>query len=240
MVRLVRLAGLAAALALPSVVLAAPGQEGTLDGQAIEGVAADREWRFRVLLDGRDIGYHSFRVFDEEAGERVEIDARFDVRFLFFNAYSYRHENTERWSDGCLEEIRSQTRDGRDRFSVAGTTRGDRFVVETVAGQQAIPSGCVSSFAYWNPGFLAATRLLNAQTGEWMEASVVDEGEESLEISGASIPARRYRLRLPEGDISLWYGHDGQWLALQAPAPGGRTLRYEPEQLPGDRRLAAR
>ena len=210
------------------------------------GQAADapREWRFRVLLNDKHIGHHSFRVSQQEGLEQVEIEANFDVRILFINAYSYRHRNIERWAGECLAEIRSTTEDGGESFSVAGAAREGRFVLDTQSGGQELASECVRTFAYWDPRLLDAPRLLNAQTGEWVDVQIADGGVEQLQVNGKSISARRYLLQMPEGTISLWYGPQDQWLALEAPAPGGRVLRYVPERLPSgqseDRRRASR
>lgn len=204
----------------------------------------DRTWRFRVFLDDREIGTHEFRVRRDEGLERVEIDARFDVRFLFINAYRYRHQNVEVWQNGCLQHIESQTDDNGDMLQVRGRTGADGFVVGGAEGDTVLDSACVSSFAYWNPEFLSARRLLNAQTGEYLPVTVEAAGEELLVVDGRELPARRFTVAMEDGRITLWYHRDnGQWLALESPTPGGRTLRYEPLLLPleaaPDERLAA-
>jgi hypothetical protein len=91
---------------------------------------------------------------------------------------------------------------------------------------------------------LESSRLLNSQTGEWIDVTVGEAQAEELEIQGRRVAAQRYDLGLPDGTISLWYGQNGEWLALEAPAPGGRVLKYRPERLPAsfdlDTRLASR
>jgi hypothetical protein len=71
--------------------------------------AQARAWQFRVLLDGRDIGWHRFALVDG-AGETVlRSEASFLVRVLFVDAYRYAHRAEERWRDGCLREIAART-----------------------------------------------------------------------------------------------------------------------------------
>ena len=67
--------------------------------------ADTREWAFRVYLDKSEIGSHTFTVTDFGDDREITTEAEFDVKFLFFTAYEYRHKNTERWGDGCLETI---------------------------------------------------------------------------------------------------------------------------------------
>jgi len=213
----------------------------TAAGDEAAGSDSGQEWRFRVFLDNREIGRHSFRI--EQVGEftRVEIEASFDVRFLFFNAYQYRHSNVEYWQGGCLQRIDSITDDNGDAYRVTGESREDAFVYATADERNLETAACTRSFAYWNPDFLKAGSLLNAQTGELVETRLERVADDFLRIGGSVIPAERYELFTNEGVIVLWYAKDGgQWLALQAPAPGGRTLRYEPVVLPDETALGER
>jgi hypothetical protein len=203
----------------------------------------ERSWNFRVLLDDRDIGYHDFRVVSDGTTQEVWSDARFDVKILFFNAYRYRHSNTEVWRNGCLTEIRSSTDANGDRIEVAGNLGDTGFELLGAEGRQVVGDDCVRSFAYWNPTMLRHERLLNAQTGELMPVVVREYGPDQLQIGGLEIPAHRLQLTVEKGVIDLWYHRDtGRWLALEAPTEGGRTLRYESASPPGgtevDERLA--
>lgn len=193
---------------------------------ACAGVGAEtRSWNFRVLLDDRPIGEHRFRL--TRAGEARELasDARFDVKLLFISAYRYEHEARERWSGECLETLVARTDDNGERSSVNAVARGGRLVVERPDGR-AEHDGCVMSFAYWNPRILEARRLLNAQTGELQQVTVTRHGEETITARGGSITASRHRIRGERLEIDVWYA-DGDWVRLEAPAAGGRRLRYE-------------
>ncbi|MFC1688584.1 DUF6134 family protein [Pseudomonadota bacterium] len=204
-------------------------------------------WRFKVSLDKREIGYHDFLVTRQGTRRMVEISADFDVKILFINAYSYDHDNREIWQDGCLQQIESETDDNGDLLKVVGETVTEGFTLVTNTGaQQTIDSPCVRSFAYWNPAFLESSQLLNSQTGEIVDVNITGQGEDTLLIDDQPVPSIRYEIEMAAGPITLWYTRDsGQWLGLQAATEGGRTLRYEPVQLPfstsGERvRLAKR
>ena len=191
-----------------------------------------QEWKFRVLLDDKEIGYHDYRISADGPRRRVETEASFDVKFLFFNAYRYRHRNVETWDADCLTGIEADTDANGKKLNVRGTARDERFVVEAGSGEKSLPE-CVMSFAYWNPAFLDAPRLLNAQTGEFESVDVVDAGTEALELDGTTLPARRYEIGVKGRTVTVWYGADDQrWLALESPARGGRVIRYEPVELP--------
>ena len=187
--------------------------------------AADGEWNFRVLLDGKEVGWHRYVVRGDGASTEVESRAQFDVRFLLLNAYSYRHTARERWRGACLDELESRTETNGRVEEVAAVAYDDAVVVDGPSGDARLP-GCVMSFAYWDPRILRATRLLNSQTGELLPVSVAQRGTERVSVAGRTVAATRHRLSAPNLQIDLWYA-DGRWVALEAPTPGGRTLRYE-------------
>jgi hypothetical protein len=207
-------AGLAAAAAMATAT--APGPSAP---------EPSREWNFRVLLDGKEVGWHRYVVRPDGESTEVESRAQFDVRFLFLNAYRYRHEANERWRGACLRQLDSRTETNGTVEEVAAVANGDALVVAGPSGDARMP-GCVMSFAYWDPRILGAARLLNSQTGELLPVRVDARGTERVNVAGRSVPATRHRLSGPELQIDLWYA-DGRWVALEAPTPGGRTLRYE-------------
>lgn len=195
--------------------------------------AAEGHWVFKVYLDKKEIGYHEFKVKASEERKQVQIDARFDVKFLFINAYSYAHQNQETWSDGCLQSIDAVTDDNGDASLVSGTLSDTGFALQTSGGTQTLEAGCLRTFAYWDPSFLQSDRLLNSQTGELVDVEIRSRGLQALRIGDTSVEAEKYEISMDDGVISLWYGvADGRWLALEAPAKGGRKIRYEPVILP--------
>ena len=186
----------------------------------------NRTLLFDVFLDGKKIGYHRFDIAGQESNAAVRSEASFDVKFLFVTAFSYRHNATENWSGGCLDEIEARTDSNGRQLSVVGERTGDSFVIDT--GEQAaeLPE-CVMTFAYWNPGFLEQPRLLNPQTGEYLEVEVEELGREVVRLDGRDVTARTVRLTARQMDITLWYSENSEWLALESVAKGGRIIRYE-------------
>lgn len=204
------------------LLLAGPGQAATAD---------TREYRFRVLLDDDPIGTHSFRVKSDAGRDVVEINADFAVKFIGITVYSYDHDNREMWRDGCLERIESSTDDNGDKFAVDGMDQGASFQLSTQDGERQLDADCVMSFAYWNRDYLAQSRLLNSQDGEYLEVDVESGGVERLRFDQREVSAERYRLRNRERDvdITVWYAQQsGEWLGLESRVDG-RVIRYLPE-----------
>lgn len=180
---------------------------------------------FRVYLDDREIGFHRFDLSSERGQQVVRTEARFDVKILFLNLYSYRHENTETWNNGCITSIESSTFDNGSDFAINGRRDGDELVVETAQGKTVLP-GCVRTFAYWDPTLIDSPMLLNSQTGIQERVRLVERGIEPIEAGGETVSARRFQLELEQATIDLWYSDDSRWLALNYLTEDGRELRY--------------
>jgi len=186
----------------------------------------DKTLVFDVFLDGKKIGYHRFEIDGPRSNVAVRSEASFDVKFLFVTAFSYRHTATESWSNGCLDEIEARTDSNGKKLNVSGERTDGGFVIDTGDVEAELPS-CVMTFAYWNPGFLEQPRLLNPQTGEYLEVEVQELGRDTVRLEGRDVPARSVRVTARQMDITLWYSENSEWLALESVAKGGRIIRYE-------------
>lgn len=212
MMNLLRIAGATALLALAS--------------NGIAQDQADREWEFRVLLDGAEIGTHVFTL-DEQADRRLlRSEARFDVKFLFLTAYRYRHRTEEEWADGCLHEIDAETVANGKEQHVVGMRQDEHFVLEKGGSREKLPR-CIMTFAYWNPAFLSEDRLLNPQTGEFLDVDVTELPATEMTVRGKTVEGHGYRVTAKDLELQVWYSPDREWLALESTARGGRKLRYE-------------
>jgi hypothetical protein len=194
--------------------------------QAAAAAAADQEWRFRVFLDDKEIGYHDFVLEEVDNELRLQSEANFEYRLMFVKLYGYEHENTETWAGGCLTGIDSKTDANGKPFQVSGSLEGNGFVLNGAEGEVVLPS-CSMTFAYWNPSFLKQERLINSQNGEVLDVEVSEPELVEIEVRGILQPALRYRLGAGEMKIELWYSETHEWLALETEARGGRRLRYQ-------------
>jgi hypothetical protein len=194
--------------------------------QATEWDSQVSRWNFDVYLNDKRVGQHEFTVSLADDVKQVQSDANFDYKILFFSAYRYQHSAAERWVGDCLTELDADTDANGDRTSVSGEMSESGFVINKGGASVELPD-CVMTFAYWNPGFLNQTRLLNPQTGEYVDVLVEEIGDDTVEVQGRSMAATRFRVRADEVDLTLWYSDDDQWLALESIAKGGHVIRYE-------------
>jgi hypothetical protein len=157
--------------------------------------------------------------------------ADFEYKWSFVTLYDYQHQNHEIWSDGCLARIESSTNANGKDYSVLGEQSDQGFVVNGKSGQQLLPA-CIKTFAYWDPKFLEADKLLNSQNGEYLDVSVTGPEPDVVELYGQEQQASRYQLTAGKLNLQLWYSASGEWLGLQSVTESGRMLRYELLSLP--------
>lgn len=206
-------------LVLLSLTIAAP----VMANGAADDVS---QWNFNVFLNDKKVGKHSFKVSESDGEKQVESEASFKYTILWVPAYRYQHSAAERWADQCLVELSAKTNANGDRIQVKGERTSSGFSLVNDDGQAELPE-CVMTFAYWNPEFLEQSRLLNPQTGEFVDVTVEEVGTETLEVRGEPVAATRFRLTAYEIDVTLWYSPNDEWLALESVAKGGHIIRYE-------------
>lgn len=188
--------------------------------------AAEEDYRFKVYLDKKEIGWQRFSVSTEGDTTHANIEARFAVKLWIIPAYHYTHMAKETWVGNCLVSVDTTTDDNGDQEFVRTTPLPNGgLAIRSATGAEHEP-GCVSTFAYWNLDWLRAPRLLNLQTGKMQAAELRSMGEEMLTVRGERQSTQRYRLASAPLTIDLWYTPDGRWVALESPTEHGR-LRYE-------------
>lgn len=198
--------------------------------------ANDGEYRFAASVDGSRLGSHRFEIRTDGGQRRVTSEANFQVSVFFVTAYEYKHRNRETWRNGCLATMEAKTDDNGDKSEVSAAplsppVAGVRVTTRAESEEAAKDyQGCLGSFAYWDLEFLRkAKRVLNAQTGEVVEARLVEQGTERISTKDGEIDARRYLLRAGEATIALWYDRQERWIKLASTLDSGKTLTYDRE-----------
>lgn len=200
-------------------------------GAAAPAADVRTEWDFTALLDGKPIGSHRFVLAAPAGGSTtLRSDARFDVTLLGFPVYRYRHQATERWAGECLAAIDARTDDNGRVTEVRGQAQGPVFSLdvrnaEAAAATADALSGCVMSFAYWNPALAAQSRLLDPGSGRVEAVAVVPVAPASVDLDGRSAPVRGLRITGLARPIDVWYVGD-RWVGLDTTVDGGRRLSY--------------
>jgi hypothetical protein len=151
------------------------------------------------------------------------------VKLLGFTVYRYQHRAQELWSGDCLSSVSARTDDDGDVTVVNGEAADGDFKVVANTGNKYVPaeaSGCMVSFAYWNPEQLAhQRRLLDQGTGRIETVTVTELPATTIKVHGNPTPVTGLRISGLKAPIDVWYAND-RWVGLDTSADGGRKLTY--------------
>ena len=176
-------------------------------------------FNFKVLLDDREVGRHTFVV--EDSGNQVAVtsEASMDFTVLLVKKVEYRHQASEIWQNGCLLEFKSSTQRNNKSVHMSGKLVDDTFVINHEQGETSLGT-CIKSFPYWRPKWLEGEFLLNVETGKYAPVS--------LQSKTDSLTQSTYKtISLPKTEIRLEYDKAGDWQQLESDLKIVGTLRYQ-------------
>lgn len=190
--------------------------------------AIAQQWAFDVFLDKTKIGTHTFSL---DENRQLTSRAKFNVKVLFIQAYSYDHTAKEQWTEDCLAGLQANTTENKVVNNVKGEKKDAGFEVSDGSATQILPV-CTMTFAYWNPKILTQSKLLNPQNAEYLNTQFENLGQETITVKGKTIATKHYKLK---GDlkgknklnIELWYNLENEWVALKSITPEGYTINYK-------------
>lgn len=198
--------------------------------------AENKEWLFDVYLDSKIIGFHNFKLSNNN---HLISDAKFKVNFLFLTAYDYQHLSQEQWSNDCLTSLDASTKENKIISKVNAYLDSDHFFVhghvDNNENNRSLPR-CVMTFAYWNPKILTQTKLLNPQNGEYLDVSFKPEADKKIDVKGEQKNVKTFHLYgnsseslalKPKIDIVIWYDNNNDWLGLSSITPDGHNISYK-------------
>lgn len=176
-------------------------------------------FNFKVLLDDREVGRHTFVVEDRGNQVAVTSEASMDFTVLLVKKVEYRHQASEIWQNGCLLEFKSSTQRNNKSVHMSGKMVDDTFVINHEQGETSLGT-CIKSFPYWRPKWLEGEFLLNVETGKYAPVS--------LQSKTDSLTQSTYKtISLPKTEIRLEYDKAGDWQQLESDLKIVGTLRYQ-------------
>ena len=179
-------------------------------------------WDFDVSMDGKPIGTHQFVLSEKENNQQIlKSEAKFNIKILSISFFKYHHEANETWDNNCLKKLEAKTQENSKTTQVKGIQEKTSFRLSYPTSTE-INSECVMTFAYWNSKILQQKKLLNPQTGDYLSTNISALGQEMILAKGQNVRAEHYKIDTAKFKIDIWYGPDGEWLALQSLTEDGR------------------
>ena len=158
----------------------------------------------------------------------VSTEVEVSVKRLFLTVFSYSHRSEERWRDGRLVALKSQTTEGGETFRVDGAGGTSGFHVVGKEGPFIAPTAALTSNCLWNSAILQQEAVIDAQHGGVIGISVHQLGGDHIVIGGRPVAAKRFRFITPDLAGTLWYDDAGRWVSA-ALERDGAILEYRLE-----------
>ena len=123
-----------------------------------------------------------------------------------------------------FKTISSKTDDDGDLYEVSGYIAPNQFLVTTNNETTELPF-CVMTFAYGNPKILEQKKLMNSQSGEYLDVDIQFLRKENHMVKGKEILTSLWQIKAKgdEGDllVHLWYDENMNWVSLKSQTPIG-------------------
>jgi len=168
--------------------------------------------RFAVFYKGDRIGAHTVVTSPETGETRVNTEIAIAVKALFFTMLSYTHSSEERWRNGKLVFLKSETVEHGEKIYVDGTSAIHGFRVVSLGGPFIASADALTSNGMWNPAILQQDTLIDAQHGGIIGVSARKQADEQILVLDRQITAARYRFITPYLAGSIWYDDSGHWV----------------------------
>ncbi|MDJ0942273.1 MAG: DUF6134 family protein [Kiloniellales bacterium] len=197
-------------------------------------LASDDRIAFDVLREDSSIGRHVISFRREGGDLLVDVDIALQVDFAFLTLYRYSNRTRERWRDGRLISLNSQTDDDGTPHWVRAEATADGLRVDNSEGTFTAPADTIPT-SYWNPRTVEQRQLLDSQHGRLLSIEVRPQGEDDLLLPLGLKSARQYRMA-GDLELDLWYGPRGEWLKMAFEAKGAE-IEYTPVETANPSRL---
>jgi hypothetical protein len=213
-------------VAAAAVSSAIPGR--LLAASVLTGPGDSANRRFSLVYKGRTIGWHVVRSAPVIEDVSVSTEVEVSVKRFFLTVFSYSHRSEERWRDGRLVALKSQTTEGGETFSVDGAVGARGFRVVGKEGPFIAPAAALTSNCLWNSAILQQEAVIDAQHGGVIGISVRQLGDDHIVIAGRPVAAKRFTFITPDLAGTLWYDDAGRWVS-GALERDGAILEYRLE-----------
>ena len=174
---------------------------------------------FNVYRNDTNIGYHKVTIKESDQTTNVNIEIKFEVKFLGFNLYEYFHVNNEKWKHDRLFSIQAKTIKNNESLLCNISKNSDELFTTSSKNKIYYSIDSISS-SYWNYKLVEGevlNKMINTQDCSLIAIKVKKIGKEK--IYNGDLEAIRYKIIGKESsgetlDIDIWYDNMKNWVKL--------------------------
>jgi len=194
-----------------------------LCGNALAGTATET-LKFAIVRNGEQIGTSTTNIQRNGPETVVNIATHVEVKLLGFTAYRYDHSSNERWMDGRLIALTSQTDDNGTKHHL-NVDSNDNKLIAAAGGKEISLDANTIPASLWNSKLVSQTAILDTVDGKMKRISVVDLGMENISVRGQATKARHFSTH-GQLEHDLWYDEHDHLVQLQLTGSDGSVITY--------------
>jgi hypothetical protein len=178
---------------------------------------------YKIVREGDEVGFLSFEFIRNGDRLTVRTQAKIVVTFIGIPLYRFIHEAEEQWVNGKLRSLTSRSNDNGEPRQVAFRVDGDRLRGTYNGRVRDYPATLIPA-SLWNRETVHQTVLLDPIRGRDRRVTVVEKGEEAINIRGKAVIAHHYSItdKFPR---DIWYDSDGELVQVQFFAKDGSEIQ---------------
>lgn len=178
--------------------------------------AAPASVRFKVVREGREVGFHRVTVVQDGASLRAVAEIEIVVRLLSFTVYRYRVDAEEVWQNGrlVLAQSQSEKQGQANRFSARAEAGG--LAWDGTAGRGRLPAEA-APLTWWREASMRQP-LFDPATGALVPVA-------PQRVAGQGL---RWSVTADPGGEASYAAADGAWIGFSTRAEDGSAIVYQP------------
>ncbi len=175
---------------------------------------------FDVYRKGNKIGYHNLVITHQGNKTIVEVNINFEVNFLGFLIYEYKHKNKEIWDKKFLQTLNAETIKNNGEKLVCNIKSNNSELEINGTNGKFQKSNILMPSSYWNYELVkgeSKKTMINTQDCSLIDIEILNLGSEK--IYNSSLNSKRYKITGKEIsgeniDIDIWYDEDNNWVKM--------------------------
>jgi hypothetical protein len=188
--------------------------------------AAPETIRFAITRNGDQIGTFTMEINRGPREITVTSATELTVKVLFVTAYQLKQTGSERWVNGKLVALISETDDNGTHHKVTVALKPAGLEVDA-DGKISTVDKTIMPASLWNPEMMKRTSVLDPQDGAIVPIEVTDMGAEELKIDARTVKAHHYSLK-GKFTQDVWYDDKGRLVQSTLVAPDNSIILYKP------------
>jgi hypothetical protein len=180
--------------------------------------------RYAIMRNGEQIGTHTVEITRKGTETSVNTNTNLAVKVLFITAYHLQHLNSERWVNGHLIALKSTTDNNGTKHSVSVVSKPSGLELDADGKTSQLDPNIVTG-SLWNADILHHMQFLDAQDGQILPLTVIDDGSDDVSVAGHPVKAHHYTLKSRYSQ-DVWFDDHQRLVQVKIVGSDGSIISY--------------